>query len=240
MATKHRRTSATATLEKPAIITRKVEVRGELLTRLPLLLVGTMPLIVNCWSEKAKEQLRSQHTRKARGVREAKNPKADFEGAKYRSADGWEGAPAHGMKGALVEAARFVGGSREMNMTSLKSALYVEPDCQATNLLRIHSPAEPVMREDLVRVGRGMNRTVDLRYRPQYWPWFIRIAVQFPSAMFNEEQISDLIRAAGSFIGFCEWRPGSPESKTGSFGTFKIANDEEVINFEKTFRTQVA
>jgi hypothetical protein len=217
-----------------------ISLRSELFTTMPVLLVGTRPLIVNAWSEKALGMIRDKQTKEARTTRAAKNPQADFEAAKYRAAEGWEGVPAHGLKGAFTEGARFVGGSKELNMTVLKSALRVIADCPVSNLLRLYSPGPATMREDKVRVGQGMAKTVDLRYRPEYWPWFLRVTVQFPSVMFSPQQIADLIRAAGAFNGFCEWRPGSPISRTGSYGTFEIADDKTVAAFESTFGVRLA
>lgn len=226
-------------LGRDASNNQTVILRSELLASMPVLLVGTAPLIVNNWSKKAIDQIRDKQTKQARSVRVAKDPDADFEGAKYRAADGWEGVPAHGLKGAFTEGARFVGGSKDLNMTILKAALRVVADCPTTNLVRLYSPEPARMREDKVRVGAGMAKTVDLRYRPEYWPWFLKITVQFPSVMFSAQQIADLIRAAGAFNGFCEWRPGAPISRTGSFGTFEIGDGPTVAAFEKTFGVPV-
>lgn len=216
-----------------------IELRSELLTSMPVLVVGTAPLIVHAWDEKVIKQIRNSHTKQPKAARAAKVPDEDFEGAKYRAVDGWEGVPAHGLKGAFTEGARFIGGSKDINMTILKAALRVVADCPITNLLRLYSPQPARMREDKVRVGTGAAKTVDLRYRPEYWPWFLRVVVQFPSAMFSPQQIADLIRAAGAFNGFCEWRPGSPISRTGSYGTFEIGDSKAVAAFERAFNVTV-
>jgi hypothetical protein len=216
-----------------------VTLRQELLASMPLLLCGSMPLICHAWSAKAIKMIRDKQMKEATGPQEAKEPKAEFEAAKYISADGWEGVPAHGLKGCFVEGARFIGGSKILNMTLLRGALKVIPDCPETNLLRLYSPNPAKMREDLVSIGSGMSETVDLRYRPEYWPWALRVVVMFPAAMFTAGQIADLIRAAGAFGGFCEWRPGSPKSLTGSYGTFTIGDAKQVADFEREFKVKV-
>jgi hypothetical protein len=225
----------TAAAEKSVAITLKKDI----LSQMPLLLVGTMPLIVHAWSEKARKAMRDKHMKNAIEPREAKVPVDEFEAAKYKSPLGWEGVPAHGLKGCFTEGARFVGGSKQMNMTVLKGALRVLADCPQSNPLRLYSPNDPTMREDLVSIGGGMSETVDLRYRPEYWPWALKVTVQYPTSMFSKDQIGDLIRAAGAFNGFCEWRPGSPKSVTGSFGTFEIANPVQEAEFEKLFKIKV-
>lgn len=214
--------------------TQYVALRREPFARLPMLIVGTRPLIVNAWSEKQRRALLERHTKQARSVLEARDPQAEFEAAKYRSAEGWEGVPAHGFKGALTEGARYVGNKKLMNMTLLKGALFIQADCPISNLLRLYSPNPARMREDLVRIGAKGARTAMLRFRPEYWPWALIVTVQFPAHMFSVNQIADLVRAAGSFNGFCEWRPGSPESLTGSYGTFEIGDAEA----ERTWAAQ--
>jgi hypothetical protein len=203
-----------------------VRMRQEPIARLPLLIVGTRPLIVHAWDEKQRRAMLERHTKEAESVLEARDPAAEFEAAKYISAEGWEGVPAHGFKGALTEGSRYVGNKKLLNMTLLKGALYIGADCPATNLLRLYSPNPARMREDLVRIGPRGARVAVLRFRPEYWPWALVVTVQFPTQLFSTNQIVDLVRAAGSFNGFCEWRPGSPESLTGSYGTFEIGNAE--------------
>ena len=216
-----------------------ISIRDELMTSMPLIVVGTKPLIVHAWSKKALGILRAKHMKEAASPREAKNPEQEFEASKYRSPEGWEGVPAHGLKGAICEGARYVGGSKDMSMTLLKGALYCEPDCPVSNLLRIYSTEPARSREDLVRVGQGLSRTVDIRYRAEYWPWWLRFTIRFPTVLFSAGQIADLIRAAGAFNGFCEWRPGAPISRTGSYGTFLVGNREHEQEFERIFKIKV-
>jgi hypothetical protein len=231
-----------ARVKREAVVTSasaSIHIRKELFANLSLLLVGTQPLIVHAWSPKAINIIRGKHTKEAAPPMEAKNPAAEFEAAKYKSPLGWEGVPAHGLKGCFTEGARFIGGKKTMNMTLLRGALKVKPDCVATNLLRVYSTEPARMREDLVSIGSGMNETVDLRYRPEYWPWALRVKVLFPATMFSNDQVADLIRAAGSFNGFGEWRPGSPKSVTGMYGTFEIGEGEQIAEFERTFQISV-
>jgi len=236
--------SKTAALRVPADekvisdIIADVELREEILGRIDLLLVGTAPLIVNNWSHKALEALRGQQRKLPKAPRSAKDPEAEFNAARYRMADGQDAVPANGLKGAFVAGARFIGGSKELNMTVLRGALRVQADEPRTNLMRLYAP-DPVMREDKVRVGAGMAKTVDLRYRPEYWPWFLKVHVTFPATMFTGDQIVDLIKAAGTFNGFCEWRPGSPISVTGSYGTFTVGNAQDERDFEAAYKVKI-
>lgn len=63
-----------------------------------------------------------------------------------------------------------------------------------------------------VRVGAAKV----MRTRPIFGlGWFTNATVVFNDAVFNRQQIEDLVAAAGSQIGLCEWRP--------RFGRFSIS-----------------
>jgi hypothetical protein len=57
-------------------------------------IVGISSLIVHAWSEKAKGMMRDKQQKAARAPRAAKDPKADFEAAKYLNAEGKDCIPA--------------------------------------------------------------------------------------------------------------------------------------------------
>ncbi len=180
---------------------------------------GTSSLIVNNWSEKAKEEMRKSQTKQAKGPKEAKNPEACFRGAMYLDVDGNHCVPALAFKNAIVSAARFLD---DFKMTVLRGAIFVEGTNQsvrdgvtgARDLLQIKS-APPVMREDMVRVGMGKP---DLRYRPEYLDWSIDLPISFNRRVVSLEQLVNLIQTAGFGVGICEWRP----EKNGQHGRFAV------------------
>jgi hypothetical protein len=79
--------------------------------RVPI--VGTTPLIVHRFSEKAKRQmLDAMQGRKTPTT--AKDPDAEYEACFYRFADGTTGFPVIAFKAATVSAARFYGKAVSM------------------------------------------------------------------------------------------------------------------------------
>jgi hypothetical protein len=77
---------------------------------------------------------------------------------------------------------------------------------------------EITMREDTPRNANGI---ADLRYRAQYWPWSAVLRVQTIGKQFDDQSILALVDAAGAG-GVGEWRPTSPKSATGTYGTFAV------------------
>lgn len=110
-------------------------------------IIGTMPLIMNKFSDKAKRQMLDGQ-RGVKSPKRVREPENDYEAAFYRTKDGY-GFPVTAFKAATVGAARFYG--KDVKMTELRQFLFMhgqisENDPQA--LVEIHG--EPRMREDVV------------------------------------------------------------------------------------------
>lgn len=174
---------------------------------------GTSPLIVNRWSEKAKEMMLQAQQTKARAKKDPKDPIANFEASKYRMADGRDGFPATAFKAAIVHAGRMFDG---ITQVLLKQTVIVIGEGQDQLLPLTYG--DVTMREDTPRNASGV---ADLRYRAQYWPWSATLKVRTIAGQFDEESILSLVDAAG-IGGVGEWRPTSPKSATGTFGTFEV------------------
>lgn len=183
--------------------------------RVPL--VGTSPLIVHRFSEKAKQMLDAMQGRKT--PKEPKDPEAEFQSSLYFLKDGETyGFPVIAFKAATVGAGRFYS---QLTMTSLKQSLFFrgEPGDDGRQMARIDG--DPIMREDTVRVGRG---GADLRYRGQFTEWSTAVDVTYVKSALTRESVLSLIDAGGMGIGVGEWRP----ERDGDFGTYQIDPTREV------------
>jgi hypothetical protein len=203
-----------------------ITIPGVKTERLTTLVVGTAPLICHKFSEKMRAQILAKHTGEASGGREKKDPAANYNAARHRLSDGTDGFPAGGLKAALV------GGfdkSSGVPGTKAKGGIRVLPDDEATNLVRIITPYEPRMREDVTRNETGV---VDIRHRPEYFPWALKLSIEFMPAIASAKQILQGLAMAGFTQGIGEWRPSSPKSKSGAYGTWRLATADEVEAFE--------
>lgn len=196
------------------------------LRQISIPVVGTAPLVVHAWSEKAVTMMRDRQQKKGPAPKTAKDPEADFQASKYISQEGWEGVPAAGFKAAMVNVCRLFGKSG-LPMTVAKRTLFVAPEGYSTRgvgLTRIYGDCS--MREDMVRLQTGV---ADIRYRAAYAPgWKANVLLRFNAALVSLDTLITLLEYAGMHDGICEWRPGSPESVTGSWGTFQV--DAEAMN----------
>ena len=77
---------------------------------------------------------------------------------------------------------------------------------------------DPIMREDVVRVGMG---STDLRYRPEFKTWAIELTIQYDGEALTPENILNIFQRAGFGVGLGEWRP----EKAGEYGRFAIDTD---------------
>lgn len=206
---------ADATLE--ALTTPAIEIDKIDSEVLNVPIIGTTPLIINRFSEKAKRiMLAAMQGQKL--PKERKDPEADYEGAFYRLPDGQPGMPAIAFKSATVGGARFYSG---ITMTALRQFLFFRGEVGADGQQLYRIEGEPRMREDVVRVNRG---GADLRYRPEFPEWRAVIRVVYVKSALTRGSVLSLIDAGGMGVGVGEWRP----EKGGDFGTYAVDPDREV------------
>jgi hypothetical protein len=180
-------------------------------------IVGTSPLIVHRFSEKAKRQM-LENMQGRKSPKEPKNPEAEYEAAFYRFKDDAPGFPVIAFKAATVGGARFYSG---VTMTALKQFMFLRGEVGKDGQMLARVQGEPHMREDVVRVGRGGT---DLRYRPEFSEWSTVLEVVYVTSVLTRSSVLSLIDAGGMGVGVGEWRP----EKDGDFGTYRIDASREI------------
>ena len=187
-------------------------------TLMPVRIEGTSPFIQHKWDEKALQMMRDKHAGIRVKNRDARDPEQEFRNASYKLADGRYGFPAGGVKACLTGAAHKDIG---LEKTLLKKSLFIRPDDFENNLVALETD-EPVMREDVVRVGSG---STDLRYRPMFTTWAMTLKFEYDSKALTQSAILNLIERAGFGIGLGEWRP----EKGGEFGRFRLDREFAIL-----------
>lgn len=171
-------------------------------------IVGTSPLIVHRWSDKAKKQMLDKQTKRASAGKVAKDPEQDYRDSLYVLPDeqgGGYGFPTVAFKAAAVRAGTY----SELKMTFLRGAFHVQGEM-------VEIVGEPRPREDMVRVGMGV---ADIRYRAEFPEWRTTLTVRYNARAISLEMLLNLFQIAGFSVGVGEWRP----EKDGSFGMFEVA-----------------
>lgn len=248
MARTKKTTSPTATpAPKPRKVATDVKlpvVKHEYFT---LWIVGHTPLITHAWSQKAKDNMLGKQQKEASEGLEARDPEADFEASLYpMSPDNiggksvpfekrWFGFPVTAVKKAMLSVAhkdRGVPRATVMGALQLKHEMIrVMPALAGAvcdmPLVRIYGSA-PEMREDMVRVGAGLNKKATLAYRAQFSVWAIRIRGRVNVSVCPFEWIPFLAQHSGRAVGIGDWR----NEKNGTFGAYHIASPEETKAWE--------
>lgn len=202
-------------------------------------LIGDTPLITHAWSEKAKREMLQKQVKSVKAGKEARDPQQDFISSLYemgKDAAGKDiyGFPAMGVKNCILSSAHKDKG---IARSAVLSALSVDADMVRVRpalagavcdmpLLRIYG-GEPEMREDMVKIGAGLNKTANLAYRGQFTVWALKLTGKYNSAVLTGEQLAFLIMEAGTAYGLGEWR----NEKKGMFGAFHLASAQEEVDW---------
>lgn len=189
--------------ENPVIL-KEINIQG-----FTVVIVGTSPLIVHKWSEKAKTMMRDKGAGKKTKDRSARDPAADAKDATYFTAGGEYAIPVLALKSAIITAAHKDIG---IEKTLVRKALFLR---SGSDMMLPMECSEPIIREDCVRVGMG---SADLRYRPQFDKWSVHVSLEFDADLLQPTDIVNLFDRAGFGVGICEWRP----EKGGEFGRFRV------------------
>jgi len=180
-------------------------------------LIGTSPLIVHNWSEKAKRQLREKHAKAARQGREKRDPEAEFQSSLYKISDKVHGFPVRAFKRAAGDAWTHVEGLRKGII--LGSFHIINGVSSKDGDLLPLEYSDLRKREDMVRVSMG---AADLRYRGEYIGWKVNVTVRYNVRVISLEQILNICNVAGFAKGIGEMRP----ELGGSNGMFAVQEKE--------------
>lgn len=226
MATKTNETIIT--INRPKITTANVTI------------VGETPLIVHAWGEKAKkEMLAAQQKQKVdKKAKEIRDPFAEFMDALYWITPKPEDKTPEAFEKAVIEGAKFgfpITAIKQAalsacyragiipNQMGMKCVFYINAleglnPGTGSELAVIETDEPPVFREDMVKIG-GMTKVADLRYRPAFNNWRIRLKISLIEVgTFTMESIINAIDLGGFMNGIGEWRM----ERDGEFGRFHI------------------
>lgn len=187
-----------------------------------LTLVGTAPLKQAAFTAKAMQAMRAKQEAgdqaKKGGKRKPRDFESDFKEAMHVSTEGWVGIPASAFRNACIDVCRMVG----YKMTYAKMSIFVEHDgFDAVNgapLVRLQAKA-PEKTEEAVRNANGV---VDIRVRPMWRDWRVKIRVKFDADQFSANDVINLFDRAGQQVGIGEGRPFSKSSNGTGNGTFRV------------------
>ncbi len=124
------------------------------------------------------------------------------------------GFPATAIKKAAINA--VYRGEMSKNKVSLQGSFFIEGEGE-DQLVEIHAPNMPDIRQDNVKVGKG---SADIRYRPQFDTWSIDLTIRYNvNGSMSIDNIINAINLGGQLNGIGEWRV----EKGGQYGIFRIA-----------------
>ena len=206
---------------KPQVGKVEIKIKPPNFMALRSKLTGTAPLVINKFSQKAREQIKATQEAgrqaKSKKVREPKDFEAIYQGAFYVAKEGWYGLPAAGFRNAMITACVL----SDFFKSRAKLAIFIEADGfdRDDGMPLVKVKGTPHKHECY---GRNSDGSVDIRVRPMWDEWTVDLTVKFDGDMFSIEDITNLLMRAGAQVGYGEGRPASKNSNGLGWGTWKI------------------
>jgi hypothetical protein len=130
----------------------------------------------------------------------------------------------------MISACRLVG----FKMTLAKLSVFVEADGwdqqDGIPLVRVYGKSETFTAHT-----RNATGVVDVRSRPMYREWAVKLRVRFDADQFTAQDVYNLIARVGGQVGLCEGRPDSKSSAGCGFGTFEVVPNDRQKDVTKKF-----
>lgn len=197
-----------------------------------VLLQGTAPLVVARFANKGGLMAKMAEGKSAGSKKErsARDYDKEADAARYYSPKGgWEGINASAMRCGMISACRLVG----FKMTLAKLSVFIEADDYDKDgipLLRVYGNSETYTAHT-----RNATGVVDIRSRPMYKEWALKVRIRFDADQFSVQDVYNLIARVGGQVGLCEGRPDSKSSAGCGFGTFEVVPNDRQKDVAKKF-----
>lgn len=208
---------------------KSLEINPIKMARARTFLLGTSPLIMHRFSSKSWRELLlpSLEKNKAERAESLKHdPLTEFRESCYRNRNPNEPTLVHFPSGAfskaIAAAALDIPGATKSQMLRLVSL-------QST---QVNIYGVPMLGMDMVR-NSDMARTPDVRTRSYFPEWCCEINIEYVSTLITQQQIFNLIGAAGLIVGLGDYRP----QKGGQNGKF-ICVPEDDKNVQRIMKYQ--
>ena len=188
---------------------------------------GNAPLVIQRFSKKFELMDRMATAavdKPPRAVRVVRDYASEYEAARHKSTEGWDGICAAAFRSAMIRAC----SAAKIQMTQAKMALFIEADGfdvhDGVPLVRIHSKNGP---EQFSAPARNDNGSVDIRVRPLWREWWCKVRIKFDADMLSAQSVANLLMRAGIQVGVGEGRPFSKESHGQGWGTFDVVAEDQ-------------
>lgn len=124
------------------------------------------------------------------------------------------GVPASGIKKCVCAAIRTAGITDNTAIGLLANSFWVMADegglCQI-QFARLERDIRPV------NIGSKQKTVPQMRHRPMFHDWRIRLRIKYNRTTITEEMLVNLLMHAGQYIGLCEMRAQKKQGECGGF-----------------------
>ena len=213
--------------KKPTPKTAEMVIKAPSYKTVLIHIKGSTPLMINAFSRRKRSEMQAMQeggdaAKQLKKPRSAKDFDREYREAAHVSSAGWHGIHAAAFRNAFIASCKVAGAV----MAKAKLAVWITADGYDADssdpLVRIYG--KPHMDIRPVRVGMGK---MDLRSRPIYPEWKVRLRINFDEDVFSIESIYNLVIRAGVQVNVGEARNDSKSGNGMGFGQFEIVDAKD-------------
>ena len=203
-----------------------VGLHGLELVNATVTLKSKTPLLMNRFTEKAKNQILGKQIGKANLGRTKRDPDKEWVDALYHIDKEKKiyGFPAIAFKQCMVTACSQIK-DRAMSKVLTRGAVHINASDLDESGELVEIKGTPKKHEANVKLATGV---ADLRYRPIFSTWEAVLNLEWNNKAISFEQILHLLKLGGYSYGIGEHRP----ERNGIFGRFEVAITGKPIDAE--------
>lgn len=189
-----------------------------------LFFVGTSPLIMHRFAQKAWQELLYPSAPKNRAERASTlkhQPLEEYQGCFYRNRDRDDPALFH-LPGGMIHKAIAAAALDIPGAARTEIGRWVQVETANINFF-----GTPSLFMSMVR-NSDMKKTPDVRTRPIFEKWAFSCEFRFKADPLTDQGMVALAAAAGDIVGLGDWRP----QRGGSFGRFRLTKPSDAAYTE--------
>ena len=187
------------------------------LARIKVEIIGTTPLLMDRFPDKAKEEILMKDFGMSRTKKDRlRNKEAEMEEAIHYTKDKKYCFPATAFEKGMMTVAPYAG-NKKFTIKLVGCAISIKG-----NLIdQDGAPCVPITSKKGFKEFKHWVRH-NVKFSPLFEDWKTELIIEYPPDMITADDIVTCLDLAGSMVGIGGWRPRCTDGGKGIYGQYKV------------------